>query len=208
MATTKRIVKNYIYNTSYQLLLVITPLITAPYISRVLGVTGVSIVNYAYSFVTYFVLFGTLGSSLYGQREIAYNQNDPVRRSSILKEIVAFRMVMVSVSIIIYIFTIALGNEYQSVYLIMLAELAATAFDISWFFQGMEDFRKTVLRNVIIKIISIILIFILVKGPEDMNMYALCVTAPTLIGNLSLWAYLPKYITKSPFSVKSILKYL
>ena len=208
MATTKRIVKNYIYNTSYQLLLVITPLITAPYISRILGVTGVSIVNYAYSFVTYFVLFGTLGSSLYGQREIAYNQNDPVRRSSILKEIVAFRMVMVSVSIIIYIFTIALGNEYQSVYLIMLAELAATAFDISWFFQGMEDFRKTVLRNVIIKIISIILIFILVKGPEDMNMYALCVTAPTLIGNLSLWAYLPKYITKSPFSVKSILKYI
>ena len=115
MATTKRIVKNYIYNTSYKLLLVITPLITAPYISRVLGVTGVSIVNYAYSFVTYFVLFGTLGSSLYGQREIAYNQNDPVRRSSILKEIVAFRMVMVSISIIIYIIGLRSHSFIRSV---------------------------------------------------------------------------------------------
>lgn len=208
MATTKKIVKNYIYNTSYQLLLVLSPLITAPYISRVLGVTGVSIANYAYSFVTYFVLFGTLGSSLYGQREIAYHQSDPIKRSSILKEIVVFRLITVSLSIAIYIFIVVHGSEYKSVYLIMLAELISTAFDISWFFQGMEEFKKTVLRNVIVKIAGMALIFLLVKGPEDINMYALCMTVPTLIGNLSLWAYLPKYVVKSPFSAKSILKYI
>lgn len=206
---TKRIVKNYIYNTSYQLLLVITPLITAPYLSRVLGVTGLAVSNYAYSLVTYFVLFGTLGSSLYGQREIAYYQNDPIRRTSILKEITAFRMVMVSVSIVIYALTmIRNGGEYQTVYIIMLTELVAAAFDISWFFQGLEEFKKTVIRNVIVKIFGIALIFLLVKGPEDINMYALCMTVPTFIGNLSLWAYLPKYIAKSPFSIKDISKYI
>lgn len=206
---TKRIIKNYIYNTSYQLLLVITPLITAPYLSRVLGVTGLAISNYAYSLVSYFVLFGTLGSSLYGQREIAYYQNDPIKRTSILKEIIAFRMALVSLSIIIYIFTIIRsGGKYQTVYLIMLTELVGAAFDISWFFQGLEDFKKTVIRNVIVKIFGIALIFLLVKSPEDINMYAICMTVPTLIGNLSLWAYLPKYVAKSPFSIKEIFKYI
>lgn len=203
-----KIVKNYIYNTAYQLLLIITPLITAPYISRVLGVTGVSVANYVYSIVTYFILFGTVGSSLFGQREVAYYQDDPVKRSSVLKEIFAFRIVMVSASIAVYLLTAVRMSKYGTVYLLMIFELIATAFDISWFFQGMEDFKKTVVRNVVVKLAGIALIFLFVKSPEDVNKYAVCMTLPTLLGNLSLWAYLPKYIVKSPFSVKSVLGYV
>lgn len=203
-----KVVKNYIYNTAYQLLLVVTPLITAPYIARVLGVTGVGIVNYAYSVVTYFVLFGTVGSSLFGQREVAYYQDDPVKRTSILKEITAFRMVTVSLAVVVYIFAVAKRSEYSSVYFYLIAELIATAFDVSWFFQGLEDFKKTVIRNVIVKLAGIALIFILVKSPEDVNKYAVCVTLPTLLGNLSLWAYLPKYTVKAPMSLKSTVKYI
>lgn len=206
--TAKRIVKNYIYNTAYQLLLVLTPLLTAPYISRVLGVTGVSIFNYAYADLTYFILFGTLGSALFAQREIAYNQDDREKRSRIFKEILIFRMVLVAVSIVIFIFAVALRSEYRTVYLIMTVELVATAIDVSWFFQGMEDFKKTVVRNVIVKIIGTVLIFVFVKGPGDLIPFVLCMTVPVFIGNLSLWAYLPKYISrKAPISIKSILKY-
>lgn len=203
-----KIVKNYIYNTAYQLLIVITPLITAPYIARVLGVTGVSIVSYAASIVTYFVLFGTVGSSLFGQREVAYYQDDPVKRSSILKEIVVFRFITVAVSVVVYYFAVARGSRYEPVYLLLMMDLIATAFDISWFFQGMEDFKKTVIRNVIVKLAGISLIFILIKSPEDVNKYAICYSLPTLIGNISLWTYLPKYIVKSPFSFKSMAKYI
>ena len=204
----KRIVKNYFYNTAYQVLLVLAPLITAPYIARVLGEGPVSTVNYAYSIVTYFVLFGTVGSSLFGQREIAYYQNDPVKRSSVFKEIMALRFVAVSISIAVYCSTVVIFGKYRVVYLYMLFELAAAMFDVSWFFQGMEDFKKTVTRNFIVKLFSIALIFVLVKSPADVNKYAICFTLPTLLGNLSLWAYLPKFITKSPFSISSVAGYI
>ncbi len=202
-----KIVKNYIYNTAYQMLVIVSPLITAPYIARVLGVTGVSIANYIYSIVTYFVLFGTVGSSLFGQREIAYYQDDPVKRSSVFKEIFVFRLIAVSISTAIYYFTMTDG-EYSVVSLLFMIELIATAFDISWFFQGMEDFKKTVVRNCVVKLIGIILIFLLVKSPADVNKYVICLTLPVLVGNLSLWTYLPKYIVRSPFSWKSLVRYI
>ena len=204
----KRIAKNYFYNTAYQVLQVIAPLITAPYITRVLTVGPVSTVNYVYSIVTYFVLFGTLGSSLFGQREIAYYQNDPIKRSSVFKEIFAIRFVTMAVSILIYLFSFASFSRYKVIYLYMLFELFATMFDISWFFQGLEDFKKTVIRNFLVKLLSIVLIFLIIKSPNDVNKYAICFTLPTLIGNLSLWVYLPKYLKKSPFSVSSALKYI
>lgn len=76
MKKDRSITKNYLYNVSYKILTLITPLITTPYIARVLGVDNVGIYNYTYSIISYFVLFGVLGSTIYAQREIAYVQND------------------------------------------------------------------------------------------------------------------------------------
>ena len=126
-----KILRNYIYNTSYQIMLILTPLITSPYIARVLGDTSNGIVNYAYSIVTYFVLVGTVGSSLYGQREVAYYQNNPEKRSSVLKEILIFRMFMVGISTCIYCFTVISNGRYPVVYTLMLAEMIAAAFDVA-----------------------------------------------------------------------------
>lgn len=203
----KRIVKNYFYNTAYQILIVLTPLITAPYIARVLGVTAVSQVNYVYSILTYFVLFGTAGSSLYGQREIAYYQSDPVKRSTVFKEILTLRIILVSISILVYFATCVTFGKYRTLYLLMIFELIAAMFDVSWLFQGLEDFKKTVIRNVIVKLFGIALLFIFVKSPADVNKYSICFTLPTLIGNLSLWAYLPKVVVKSPFVFSELKKY-
>ena len=66
-----KLIRNYIYNTLYQILVLIAPLITTPYVSRVLGVTNIAVYNYAQSIATYFVLAGAVGTSLYGQREIS-----------------------------------------------------------------------------------------------------------------------------------------
>ena len=77
----KSISKNYLYNLFYQILVIVMPLITTPYLSRVLGAEAIGIYSYTLSIATYFILFGTLGISLYGQREIAYVQEDDKKRS-------------------------------------------------------------------------------------------------------------------------------
>ena len=189
----KSITKNYIYNLIYQILTLVLPLITMPYLSRVLGSTPIGIYSYTFSIVSYFILFGALGVSLYGQREIAYVNEDKTKRKRIFWEIVICRFVTMAIAIIVYLFYIANTGEYEIYYRIWLVEIIAAAFDISWFFQGLEEFKKTVIRNVIVRLVSVTLIFVLVKTPEDLIKYITIYAVADLIGNLSLWMYLPKY---------------
>lgn len=79
----KSVKKNYIYNMLYQLLIIILPIITTPYLARILGSEGNGIYSYTISIVTYFILLGSLGVSMYGEREIAYVQNDKIKRSKV-----------------------------------------------------------------------------------------------------------------------------
>ena len=189
----KSIAKNYIYNMVYQVLTLILPLITTPYLSRVLGAEGNGIYSYTYAIVTYFILFGSLGVALYGQREIAYAQEYPEKRKKIFIEIVIFRFITILIATVFYFFLFVKGAEYQIYYQILMLELVAAAFDISWFFQGLEEFKKTVTRNVLVRICSVSLVFLFVKTREDLAKFTLIYSLADLIGNLSLWLYLPKY---------------
>lgn len=190
----KSITKNYIYNMVYQVLTLILPLITTPYLSRVLGAEGIGIYSYTYAIVTYFILFGSLGVALYGQREIAYSQENPKARKKAFIEIIIFRFITIFIAIFFYYFLFINGKQYQLYYKILILELIAAAFDISWFFQGLEEFKKTVTRNVLVRICSVTLVFILVKTKEDLAKFTLIYSLADLIGNLSLWLYLPKYL--------------
>lgn len=134
------------------------------------------------------------GVSLYGQREIAYAQNNKGRRKKIFLELVIFRFITIGIATIIYYFFFIRIGEYSTYYKILLFELIAGAFDISWFFQGLEEFKKTVTRNIIVRTVSVALIFILVKTQEDLIKYIYIYSLADFIGNLSLWLYLPKYL--------------
>ena len=94
----KKVIKNYIYNTAYQLLIIILPLITTPYVSRTLGAEGIGIYNYTNSITQYFILFGCIGLNLYGSREIAYYQNDEMKKDKAF-----FEMSYYSIDKFIYI---------------------------------------------------------------------------------------------------------
>ncbi len=190
----KSIARNYIYNMVYQVLILVLPLITTPYLSRVLGAEGIGIYSYTYAIVTYFILFGSLGVALYGQREIAYAQDNVEARAKTFFEILIFRFVTIFTSIIIYFFLFMNGEKYQMYYRILLLELVAAAFDISWFFQGIEEFKRTVTRNVLVRVCSVTLVFIFVKTREDLAKFTLIYSLADLVGNLSLWLYLPKYL--------------
>ena len=190
----KSIIKNYIYNLSYQILTLILPIVTTPYLARVLGATGVGIYGYTFSICTYFNLFGSLGVALYGQREIAYNQDNKTKRNKIFYEIILLRFITMAISILIFIFCFTGKGDYAVYYRILVLELFATAFDISWFFQGLEEFKKTVIRNIVVRIAAVSLVFIFVKKSTDLNKFVLIYSLADLIGNLSLWVYLPKYL--------------
>ena len=204
----KSIKKNYIYNLIYQIVVIIVPLITTPYLSRVLGAENIGIYSYTISITTYFILVGTLGLSLYGQREIAYVQNDKEKRSKVFHELFLLKCYSVSIALIVFFLVFCIKGEYTFYYRILILELISVLLDVSWFFQGLEEFKKTVIRNVIVKAVSVIMIFLLVKNPDHLYIYFMIYVLSTFLGNLSLWFYLPKYIQKIPFSELKIKKYI
>lgn len=205
----KSITKNYLYNLAYQILVMILPIITTPYISRVLGAENIGIYSYTLSISTFFILFGSLGIALSGQREIAYLQNDKKKYSNTFWEILILRCITMTISIIIFYFTFAIGNNnYNLYYKILILELIGNMLDISWFFQGLEEFKKTVLRNTIVKLIALFLTFTLIKTKNDLPIYFVIYVLSVLLGNLSLWLYLPKYLSKVKFTELKIFRHL
>lgn len=190
----KNIKKNYLYNLSYQILLVIAPLITTPYISRILGVKGIGVYSYVVSIVQYFVTVAVWGSALYGQREIAYVQNSVWERSREFWSIFIFRFMTAFLSYISFLMVSYKLESNKYLYFVVSVNIINIAFDITWFFQGLEEFGRIALKNFIFKVINIILIFIFIKQEEDLIFYALIVCGSTFIGNLSLWLQIPQFI--------------
>lgn len=187
--------KNYFYNLFYQLLLIITPIITVPYLSRVLGPEGIGIQSYTNSIVQYFILFGTLGISLYGQREIATYRDDKFKRSVIFCELFIIKFFTVSISLILYlIFSVFFVIEYKIYFFIFSLEIFSCIFDVTWFYQGVEDFKYITIRNVIFRIIPIIFIFIFVKDKYDLPIYITITVICSLLGSISLLPKLRKDI--------------
>lgn len=204
----KSLTKNYIYNLIYQILILILPLVTAPYISRVLGAENIGIYSYTISITAYFISFGSLGIALYGQREIAYNQRDKKNYSLIFWEINILRAITIAISLIIYYFAFINGNQYQMYYKILVLEILGTCIDISWFFQGLEEFKKTVVRNMLVKIISVLCIFMFIKSPEDLQKYFVIYVLSVVVGNGTLWLYIPQFLKKVKIKEIRILRHL
>lgn len=203
-----KVAKNYIYNLIYQLLIVVVPLITTPYLSRVLGASNIGRFSYTQSITTYFILFGTIGSALYGQREIAYVQSNKRSRTNVFSEIVLLRFITVSISLVIYWKMFIVNEKYKILFAILCIQIIASVFDISWFFQGMEEFKLIVFRNMIIRLLGVVLLFIFVKTKNDLYIYALTYCIPLIAGNLSLWLYLPKFVDLPTFRELNLVRHI
>lgn len=189
-----KVIKNYLWNILYQLFVIIVPLITIPYTSRVLGPAGVGINAYTNSVAQYFILFGGLGVGYYGNRQVAFVRDNVEKLTKTFYDIFLMKSIALSILIIIYIIFSVLYSKL-SVYLLAQAILIfASLFDISWFFMGLEQFRITVMRNCLVKIISLIAIFSFVKDSGDTLVYILIISISTLLGNLTMFSYLGKFL--------------
>lgn len=183
-----RLKVNYIYNTLYQILVVLLPLITVPYISRTLGVEGLGKYAYTSSYTQYFILLGMLGIGLYGRREVAYVNDDKVERSKKFCNIYAVQLVTAVLAYAFYLLLfVGINDADETLYLIQSLLILGCVFDISWFFIGIEDLKSVVTRNFIVKLLSIIAIFIFVKHRDDLLIYSLIMGIGTVLGQLIMW---------------------
>ena len=152
----------------YQVLALLAPLITTPYISRVLGAEAIGEYSYAYSIVYYYMLFAILGTATYAEREISFCRDDKEKRTKRFWDLLVLRIITSAISFSVY----SLG--------------------VSAFFRN----KIMVLRDTFVKISTILLIFTFVKREQDMYIYALIMSISPVVSALSLWPFVRKYVDK------------
>ncbi|MCI5856853.1 MAG: flippase [Agathobacter sp.] len=180
----KTLTKNYFYNLMYQVLSLIIPLITAPYISRVLAADTIGQYSFAQSIVSYFVLFASIGTGMYGQRYIAELTAHHGNTRKAFWEITILRGTGIGLAILLYCGTILRYTDSRLIYAVAGIEILAALFDISWFYQGTEQFQKLSVFNGFCRIIATVCIFVFVRAKDDLVIYMACNGLAILASNL------------------------
>lgn len=201
--------KNFFLSTLYEILCVIVPFITAPYASRVLGAANIGIYSYTNSILMYFSLFALLGTATYGKREISRTREDKNVNSKLFWEIEILSIFTSLIAIVGWGIFILFTSEYKLYYLILTLTLLSKMFDISWFYKGLEEFKYTVTRSSVVKILGVVCLFCFVKTEKDLWIYFLFHTGIDLFGNISMWIPLKKFLVKvnpKTFTYKNHLK--
>ena len=167
---------NFLYNVLLNVSKVVFPLITAPYVARVLDPDGVGLFNFANTYASYFALFATLGIPFYGVREIAKMRNDIKTQTKFVSEIISISLLTTVLCTFVFVCSIIFIqqlNENSVLFIIAGIALYLTPFRVEWYFQGKEEFGYITFRSLLIKIISVILLFIVVKDKSDLINYIL-----------------------------------
>lgn len=190
---------NFLYNTLYQVLGIVLSLATAPYLARVIGVEGVGTYAYAFAIAQFCTLAGKIGLRNYGVREIARVREDRDALSTLFSSLFGMQIVstfFVTASYAVYVFGFA--GDYRSVALVFLVWVAFSFLDIDWLWFGLEDFRRVAVRNICVRVATVMLVFVLVKGADDVPLYAAIMSAGYLAGYAIVWAGVPGKVTIVP----------
>ena len=188
--------KNYIYNLSYQIFAIIVPLVTTPYISRILSPGGIGKYSFTYAIVKYFILVAILGSSSFGIREIGKCIEDKKERSKVFWNIFSFRFISTLLMIILYLIYVLLFASNKTIALVQTIYLVGLLFDISWFYQGIEDIKRITIRNFFIKLLNIVFIFMFIKEEKDLLLYVFGLASFSFLGIISMWYKVGKHLNK------------
>lgn len=189
-----RITRNYIYNLAYQLLVLIAPLVTAPYLARVLGASNLGIYSYVNSSGNIITTISLLGIYAYGNRQTAYVRDSKQELTKTFWEIELTRLFLGTIGTLIYIIYTHFNPEHSWYFLIYYPYILAQFIDCSWIYVGLEDMKPAVMKNFITKIVNIIGIFVFVRDRDDVWIYIFMLAITTLIANISVYTQLPKYI--------------
>jgi len=185
--------RNFMYQMIYEILIIILPLITSPYIARVIGAEGLGIYSYSYSIAYYFVLFSMLGLRNYGNRAIARVRDDQQEMNKTFSDILTLHMLIAVICTAVYVGYIFLLDE--KIYaVIQVFYVISALFDISWFYFGIEKFRTTVTRSSIVRIANVVCVFVFVRSANDLWIYCLIMALSQLASQLALWIPLRRFV--------------
>ena len=204
MISTPSVKKNYILSILYEILCIITPFITAPYVSRVLGAEQIGVNSFVHSMQAYFCMVATLGTAAYGKREIARNRDNAYERTRLFWEIELLSMLTSGIAILAWIIFIICSVQYKIYYLVLTIGIFDKMLAIGWFYGGIEQYKYTVTRNTIVKITGIVLVFVFVHSREDLLLFILINSLCSFLGAASMWIPLKKFLIKISFKELNI----
>ena len=188
--------KNFAYQSIFRILTIITPLITAPILSRALGVEKLGIFTATGATVGYFTLFSMLGIENYGSRSIAATRNEKKSLQTVFWNVYTIQIVASLLSIaaytIVVVFLVDESRKMVALYQGIL--ILASLLNINWFFWGTEQFKIITIRNILIKILTVALIVIFVKSPDDLSVYTIIMSGDSLLSSIIMWPFLKKNI--------------
>ena len=185
--------KNIIYNSVYRCVVVIMPLITSPYLTRVLGAEKLGIYSSANAFATYFVIFTLLGVNDYGNRTIAQVRGDRNKLSDNFWQIYYLQFFLTFLLLVVYLVSISIHRKHFTIQLILAIYVLSSVFEINWFAFGLEEFKLTSIRSIITRIGIVICIFLFVRKPTDLWKYTLIITGGNLISLIIILPLITRY---------------
>jgi O-antigen/teichoic acid export membrane protein len=177
--------KNIFYSASLNVLNLLFPIITAPYISRVLGVENIGLVNFVTAYVSYFVLFAALGVNYYGVREIARHKNSQEETSGIFSGLLIITLIAafaVTACYLATVFFVPMLRKDWPLFVLAGFSLYLAPISIDWYFRGLEDFKVITYRFLVVKVVSFAGLFLFVRQREDVIPYIL-LSAFSIVGS-------------------------
>ena len=206
MSTTK---KNYVFNLVLTGFNILFPVISFPYVAKILGPVGIGKVQFILSFTQYFALIAALGIPIYGVRVISQSTHDPKLLYKNLGELLYIHIVCSVIITVLYIVTIVSFSFFsndKSLYFLSGLIILMGFTSIDWYFTGIENFKLIALRSVSIKVISLVFLFLFVKVRADYNIYLLISLFSILGNNVINIISVRKHITLSPKGIKKHFK--
>lgn len=208
MQSSRSIKNNYFYNLIFQILSTLTPLLTAPYVSRTLGPDKVGIFSFCNSFALYFMIFIAFGFNMYLQTLSAKKYENTKEQSADFFGVFVCKGIMFIFSILMYFLMSVLFFKHYFVYFIVFSlNLFSTFFDFTGFLMGKFEYKFIALRGCFFKILYVLLIYIFVKNTNDLWIYCLIFVSCNLLSNILLISRIKKYITYTPIKDIKIKKH-
>jgi len=167
--------KNAFFNTVRTISSLIFPIITFPYVSRILGPNGTGQVNFALSIIGYFILLASLGIPLYGIREIARVRDNKNELKELAQELFIIHLISTIIVVVVLIFFIFLNKKLYSektLFLVSSISIISSTLSVDWLFQGLEEYKKITIRSIIFSLVSLIMIFLIIHNENDYIKYA------------------------------------
>ena len=203
-----RITKNYLYNAAYQLLVILTPIITAPYLARVLGADQLGIYGYVNSSGNIITTCTLLGIFAYGNRQTAYVRDNRKELTETFWEIEFTRLLLGICGTAVYIIYTFLNKEFKLFFILYYPYILAQFIDCTWIYVGLEDMKPAVIKNFVTRVLNVIGIFVLVKNKEDLWIYILLLASTALATNIAAYSQLRKYIGRPSGNLRRFIVHI